>query len=78
MDNIRDLETSYIASTPALNQAELVGKVKTYKAIANTLIDSIQEANEILLNAAAGSNEPDKILAASKVLVESLAQVAKT
>jgi hypothetical protein len=76
MDNIEELETQFRVPV-AYTQAELNAKIKSYKAISHRLIDAIQEANEILLNAASGSNEPDKILAASKVLVESLAEVAK-
>ena len=76
MDNIEELETQ-LRVPIAYTQAELNAKVKSHKAVSHRLIDAIQEANEILLNAAASSQEPDKILAASKVLVESLAEVAK-
>ncbi|MFN6560060.1 MAG: hypothetical protein RMY28_009650 [Nostoc sp. ChiSLP01] len=76
MDNIQKLEAQF-STTPTRSKDELIATIESQKAIANKLIDAIQEANSILLNAAVSSQEPDKILAASKVLVESLAEVAK-
>jgi phosphoheptose isomerase len=77
MDNIQDLESQFRA-TQTFTQNEVNAKVKAYVAAKNLLIESIQEANEILLIAAGGSSEPDKVLAASKVLVNALAEVAKS
>jgi hypothetical protein len=56
---------------------ELVAKIKFQKALINQLVSVIEEANEMLLDAAATSGEADKILSASKVLVHGVAGVAK-
>jgi hypothetical protein len=73
--SLEALETQF--NTPVHNQAEFVSKIRSQKTIINQLVDGIQEANEMLLNAASSSSEPDKVLAASKVLVQNLAEVAK-
>ncbi|HYX18319.1 MAG TPA: hypothetical protein VE944_28930 [Nostoc sp.] len=76
MDTIRDLETQF-NTNPAYNQTELITRIKNQKAIINKLIDTIHEANELLLTAASSAEEPDKLLQAAKVLTQSLAEVAK-
>lgn len=52
-------------------------QIKTMKTIINSQIDAMLEIHEILLKAAATSSEPDKILPASKVLIEAIAMSAK-
>ncbi len=76
MDNIQKLETQFTSTVRSKD--EMIATIESQKASSNNLIDAIQEANEILLHAAATSSEPDKILAASKVLVASLAEAAKS
>lgn len=77
MDTYQDLTQKLEIQLDRNPHEQYLATIKQQRQIINKLIATVQEANEQVLTVAGTSEEPDKILAVSRLLSQVLADVAK-